>query len=401
MNLTFVLALFSFWPFSNQGIKEEISSIHSHVKIQIKQDPDSAWELAQNALVKAEESFYTNGKARSLFILGHLAHLQSKPALATTYFLEALQIYSELNDTKSLSDQANICLTIGKIFRQHSKNQAAIDYYEQGVEMAMKAGNNKLVAKLLHNTAYAYRTGKNYGMALDVLTKKLEIIETGNTAEKLHTYNELGLVYQCLHRYDDARLWFEKILEIETGEEPSFFRGQALHNLANALMKIGNYKEAMALFNRALLDFEPLAQAKDLILTYQDMADLALLLGQPKLARASSEKATLLLDQTPETHEYFDQKDMLLKCTGRKDSISALQFNRIYNKKQEELKIQMEGSKLDLILAKHENKRRQQEQQTRFVYLLITLTLLFLVVYFYTYYKQRDFIDTLQKVIRL
>lgn len=398
MTTLFVVALFSIWPFSNEVLEKEIKELHKEAKIQFKVDPDSAIALTQLALSKSQKASDSYTEAMSYAMLGSFANKQGKPALAIIHFLNSLQVYKDLDNPESWTIQANICLTMGKIFRHHHKTQEAIDHYKQGIDLALQSKNKKIMVKLLHNLAVAHRTGKDYGAATHLLMQKLDFIDLENVDELLHTYNELGLEYQSLKEYDKARQWFEKILETETNPEPSFFRGQALHNLANVFNDEGNPKEARAYFERALVEFEPLAQPRDLLLTYQDMASLLLREGQSEMALVYAEKATPLLDDLPDIPEYYDQYDLLSHCIEEKNPREALNYSRLYEKKQKvfnktqnDLIAQTEGYKLDLVLANHEQKLRQQAQQKKLTYIVIALLIFSLIIYIYMDYRKRKY----------
>lgn len=398
MTTVLAVALFSIWPFSNEQIKQEVETIHIEAKSHFKADPDRAVALVQLALLKSEEANYSYGQAKSLLMIGSAAQRQGKPALATTHFLNALQVYEALNHSESLSDQAKIYLEMGKIFWHHHRTQEAIDQYKQGLALALQSKQNDVMVKLLHNMAVAHRTGKDYGTAITLLMKKLDFIDPNNAKEKMHTYNELGLQYQNLKEYKNARQWFGKMLETDTTELRFFFRGQALHNLANIEKEIGNYTEAWDLFNQALSEKVSPGNAKTQFITYQDMAGLALLEKQPELALTYAEKATPLLAQVPDTPKYFDQYDLLSHCHEEKNPRKALSYSRMYeerqrsfNQTQKNLISKIEGYKLDLVLANHEKQLQQQTQQRKLTYTIISLLLLSLMIYVYMDYRKRKY----------
>lgn len=391
-------AVFSIWPFASAQIKEEIETFHNDAKSHIKTDRDSAIALVQLALTKSEEASYSIGIAKSHAMLASAANKNEKSALATTHFLKALQVYETLDDPESKAVQAKICLTMGKIFWQHHKYQSAIDFYEQGVGLSLSGNNHQLLVKLLHNAAVAYRSANDFGSAIKTLTSKLEYINPKNTDEKLHTYNELGLSYQCMKEYQKAQYWFQKMISEETKTQPSFFRGQAWHNLANIYKEKGNYPEAQRYFERALSEREAVQDVDELFITYQDMASLALLENQPERALTYASKATPLLELVPNTPKYFDQYKLLASCYETLDVEKSQIYFKTYGKKheefdeiQEDLIAQIEGYKLDLVLANHEKQLLQSAQQKKLTYTVIMLLILCLVTYVYMDYRKRRY----------
>lgn len=392
MTTFLTIALFAIWPFSDNEIQQEIERIHNEAKSHFKINSDSAISLVNLALIKSEKANYTYGTAKSLYMLGSAANKQGKPALATSYFLDALNVYNSLDDPESFSIRANICLTMGKIFWHHSRSQESIEFYEKGVDLALKANDNKLLVKLLHNTAVAYHTGRDYGTATKYLMKELNYIDSDNKNEKIRAYNELGAVFYNQRMYVKAKEWFNKILVIETSRGASRFRGQALHNLANICKDEGHYAKALDLFEKALLEKELLGNPQSLFITYQDMAELALLEGRSEQALVYANKATPLLGQVPNVPEYFDQYDILSRCVEEKDAVLALKYNRMYSEKyksfdqmQKDLIAQIEGYQLDLVLANYDKKIMKRAQRHRTLWMLSCGLFFFLAASYFSY----------------
>jgi len=256
------------------------------------------------------------------------------------------------------------------------------------------------LVKLLQNSAVAYRHQGDYDNAIDLLMQKLDFLGPNINSETLRTFNSLGTIYYTQKKYDQAKEWFNKILDLETDTSASRFRGQALHNLANIHKEEGNYSEAWSAFKQALTEFKSLAQPKDLFLSYKDMADLALIRNQPDLAMSYAQKATLLLGQVPDTPEYFDHYKILARCVQDNDPRQALMYNNLYFEKdkkfdllQKDLVAQAEGYKIDVALASHEKKLQEQKQKEKLrlslVYSAIGALILCLIVYVYMDYKKR------------
>ena len=393
MNPILAILLFSFWPFSNDEIKEEVSSIHNQTKAIFKFDPDSAIALVQTALEQSKETNYRYGEAKSYAMLGSIADRQNRTDSAVNYFFDALSKYIGMDDQKSLIDQANVCLTLGAIYYHHHRIQEAINFYEQGAEFALEAMNNKVLAKLVHNIAVAYRKRGELDKANELLLRKLEMIESDNHTERSYTYNELGLTYQESGDYEQAISYYNQVMVLETNPEPVQIRGQAYHNLANTYQQQKDYTKAWDYFNKALTELEPLHHAKDLFITYQDMADLALVEEKKDMALYYAQKATPLLSQVPETPKYFDQYKLLSRCIRETNPKQALVYSDLYGEKheafdqvQKHLIEKGEGYKIDLITTNYFNRQREKEQKIRF-YLTLFSGLAFFLIAGYMSFK--------------
>lgn len=143
--------------FPNDHEKQKITDLQQEAKKYFNIDLDSSAFYAHQALMEAKEVGYTLGQSRSHFLLGAIGNAQNKPSQSVTHFLKALNLYATIEGDKSLTDQAKICLSLGKIYREHYKIAEAIEYYDKGLEFALEAIDQKIFVKLLHNKAIAYR----------------------------------------------------------------------------------------------------------------------------------------------------------------------------------------------------------------------------------------------------
>ncbi|MEO9966449.1 MAG: tetratricopeptide repeat protein [Reichenbachiella sp.] len=376
--------LLAMWPFSNEKIADRISEVHSQAKNYYVTHPDSTIILLQIALEESKEANYNYGEAKSNFILGSLMDREGNTDQAVSYLLDALTVFIGMNDQKSLADQAKVCLLLGVIYRQHYRINEAIDFYDKGMTFALEASDQKTFIQLLHNKAIILRKIGEAEKAKQLLISKFEMIEANDKEQQLKTYNELGLVYHELNVFDSARSFYQQMIDLETGSVASRFRGQAYHNLANLFQQQKDYVEAWRNYEKALAEKEPLGNAKDLFITYQDMANLALIQGNSNLALSYAEKATPLMPELPETSEYFDQFKLLAQCFESVDIDKSYAYISMYGEKYEAFeKVQKDliekgqGYKMDLITANYFNKQRQDQQQAK-LYWTLASALIFL-----------------------
>lgn len=391
MTTLLTVVLFTIWPFSNEKIKEEIEAMHSEAKFHFKTNPDSAISLVNIALIKSEEANYDYGAAKSLYLLGSAANKQGKPALSTTHFLKALEVYSRMEDSRSWSDQANIYLSLNDIFRKHHKLKESLELSEKGIEFALKADNNKVLIRTLHNSAMIYKESKDYTRATSLLNQAMENIKPDNQKDKLKTFNELGVVLFNQKKYDEAEVWFSKTIDIAIEENAHEYLGIALHNLANIAREKGDYLLAWQLFQQAveLFDFEGLTHHR--FLNFQDMAKLAQLEGNQEQALIYANEAIQMLDKLPNRPEYFSLYGTLSECT--KDTNKALAYRvlqvkgfELFQQTQEQLIAKLEGYKLDVVIAHHQNELLQKNQTHR-TFWMLSCGLFFLLVAVYLFLK--------------
>lgn len=406
-----VLALIiSLWPCSDDKQKQTVIDLQDQAKFYFNTDLDTAAWFADEAYALANDINYLPGQARGQFVRAIIAKAKGDAREAISLFLDALYIYSIVDDPKYASNQAKIYTTLGKLCRQHNRYQEAIDYYNRGIKLARLADDRETWFKLLQNTAVAYRWAGEYKIALDLLKQKMalheiaidnEKLRTFNNNERLRTFNTIGGIYYLQQKYDSAEVWFNKILAADS--HPSFrhFRVQAYHNLANVHKDEKNYEMAWSYFELALEANKSLGNAKNSFITYQDMAELALMENDPELALTFAQKATPLMEKLPEIREYYDHYQLLARCVQHQNPELALAYHEQYieiDKKfdlqQQELTAQAEAYKVDLILASHEKRLSDQAQKQKqiatIIYMGLGALLSCLLIYAYMERKKRQ-----------
>lgn len=385
MNTLLVTLILSFWPF-NEKIEDQVKKYHQEARHQSQKNIDSSYHILEEALRFSMESNYKFGIGKSHALLGSLRNIEGETSKATNHFLDALKVLSNEKDGKGLSLQANICLSLGKIYQLHHRLNEAIDFYDKGLEYSIDALDQGTYVNLLHNQAVVYRKVGDPKKSVEILSKKLDFVRQDNQTQQMIAYNQLGLANRDLGNNEAALEKFEKVLSMDTLNSSSRHRGQALHNMANIYLQQQNFVKAWSCFNQASDELESSVSPLDLFVTYQDMAHLALLQENYELALSYAEKATPLLTSAPKTPEYYDQYQLLSRCIRVFDPLKALAYADLHDQEnatfialQNELIALGEGYKMDLITTNYFNDQRQLQQKIR-LYWTVSCGLIFFLV---------------------
>lgn len=366
--------LLTIWPFSfDLDSKKEITDLIDASSAYYISDPDSNKLLVNTALVKSREINYKYGEARCLYILGLVASHENQPDKAVPNLLEALELFRTINNEKYLSDQAGICLALGKVFRSHHNISTALDFYEQGVSLAISAKNNSTLRQLLYNKSIAYRRQGSLVKAMESLVKSMDLIPDENKIIKQRTYNQFGLIYLELEKFETSREWFRKMIQLESNNsDPQFYRGQAYHNIALTYKGQNNNERAWEFFTKAASEKEQLGNAEKLFITYHDMAELAASWNREKLALKYAQKALNEIKQVPNTPEFYNIYKLLAQGFANKNSSIAMSYasqymnsSEAFNAKQKLLIENGDKYKVQLIASNYFNKVKRQKERIR------------------------------------
>lgn len=394
MNTVFAL-FFSFSSLFHEAKEPlpEINELHHQVRDYYETNVDSAIVVATQAVKRAGELGDSFGEAKSLALLANAFDLKGNTNKSVSSFLESLKQFGTIDGNASLSLRANICLSLGRIYRIHYRVNEAIEFYEKGLMYAVEATDQEVFVQLLHNQALAYRKLGEFSKAKDLLEQKLGLIVEGDQTELLYTYNQLGLIYRDMEEYQIANLYYDSIVRLESEKQQSKHRGWAHHNKGNIYARQKDYDQAWAHYHMALNENKELRNVEDLFNTYQKMAELALLQGNSELAWSYAQKSTPLMDMIPRTPDYYGHYGLLSKCVRERDPVLALEYadllqeeNASFIALQKELIAMGDGYKMDLITTNYFNKQRQQQQMIR-MYWMVGCGLFFLLVAAYFSYK--------------
>lgn len=101
-------------------------------------EPDSARKLAEVSIDLAHQIRYDKGRADALHILGLLEWSEGDMAQALTYYLDALQVRENINDSLGLGRSFN---NIGNVYFQLEEFDTAQTYYQRGLLIRQQLGD--------------------------------------------------------------------------------------------------------------------------------------------------------------------------------------------------------------------------------------------------------------------
>ncbi len=139
------------------------------------------------------------------------------------------------------------------------KSQAALDQFQQILELFRVLNQPLWEAKTLNNIGIAYRNLGQYQLAEKQFQQVLEISSLQSDRYGLYgeasSYTNLGTLYQQLGQYSNALLNHKKALKIFEQLEDRVSYSDVSNNLAVVYQNLGQYQQALKLYQQALVNY--------------------------------------------------------------------------------------------------------------------------------------------------
>ena len=253
-------------------------------------EAEAAIEAHNRSLELAKEFGDKRFEAQALIGLSRvLYHLKGQSDKALDHLEEALRIGRELGDELI---EAHALRNIGVVYWwfKGELDRPLTDYYLPALEIYRRNNDLHSTAMMLSNIGFVYGMKGDSFLALKYQNESLDLrLRIGDMAGLSDSYFTLGNLYNGIENYKRAREYFLKSLELSRNTGYRLAENDAETYLADIYVKLGEYDQAITLFNR-LLERE---QQNPLMVKYRlvTLARCYLLKGEPEAARQYYDKA--------------------------------------------------------------------------------------------------------------
>ncbi|WP_424950683.1 tetratricopeptide repeat protein [Deinococcus sp.] len=148
--------------------------------------------------------------------------------------------------------RAACLVNIGHTYLAMGQHAQALDYLLPGLEAATRAGDQGTQLSALSELGLVYKAQGRLPLALQTLTRGLELAEAADSQEQIDLTDNLGQVYSEMGKYAQARALFRRSLSQAEEEEDVQGRVNAKLSLGRLHFLEGQPGEAQALLQRAL-----------------------------------------------------------------------------------------------------------------------------------------------------
>lgn len=266
-----------------------------------------------DALIRYQESVELydflgrkSGKAIALNNIGYIHQNRSEIELALDYYTSALKIHEQLGENGLMANSMN---NIGYVYGELGERETAIDYYEESVKLFYEAGDSTGAATPLNNIAQIYIHSAQYEKALEGLLYSLSHTDENNTRDRASSYNNIGLVYRHLGKYDTSMHYFNTALAWHEANGNLEGLQVSLRNLAFIYKEEGEIVKAHDFAEQSLEIAQKLGYPSKIQFAAKILSDFAYEEGDTENAY----KFLQLHNQMKDSAESLDNKKAILR----------------------------------------------------------------------------------------
>lgn len=244
---------------------------------------------AEQAKEIAQSINYREGVADANRWLGKIYNSKGKTPEALEFFLDALRVYQDLQDSvemadiyknlanvysfngndreamryynismaiyKSLKDlrgESAILNNIGTIYLTHNDADSALYFLNQSRLSSLEIRDNGLLATNYSNMGYAYAIKEDYAEAIGYYQNSYDIAVELDAKETMSTARlNIGDSYMYLNDFDEAEKNVRAGLEISEAEGYMYNNYIGYYTLGEINEKRGDYKESLSWYHKA------------------------------------------------------------------------------------------------------------------------------------------------------
>lgn len=259
---------------------------------------DSAERHFQRTLELTRQSGLREKQGYVLNLMGSLARARGQYARARDYYVAALTIATEVQDTYSIAAETH---NLAQLWVDEGKLEKALQTFRQAFEQNRKTDNYNWMLRNLLNIAGIYQTLKQYARAEATLFQCLELLHAHPEMDfryenSLSTYDKLYDLYLQAGNLPRARTFLSLQQEkLRQADLPSF-RAQYYLNRGKLFGELNQPDSAQAWYRRAIAQYTRIGrrtgQAFSLTLLGQSLTENQ----QPAAAEPHLRQALALFD---------------------------------------------------------------------------------------------------------
>lgn len=320
---------------------------------------------------------------------------------ASYFFSKALKGYTEINNPKG---QATTYFKIGWVHKRRGEIKEALDVDLKALELMEQLADKNGIAGAMNRISEDLFRQERTVEALDYAVKTIAFTKQHQLDEELaYAYRAAGDAEIALHKPETAYLHYDSALTIFRKIDASIFTILNLKNdRANALKRMGKYKEALAEYTEGLKMAEAVNYENSIYVFYANLGETNMLLGNYREALKYQLKTVAMQEKNNDlsnlTENYGHVSSIYEKLGDYKNALKYQKMARLIrdstakiesDKTMSEMLTQFETEKKDKTIVFQQSTISQQKK-TQTLYIVLASLLAFILFGLFYYYRKRQ-----------
>ena len=223
--------------------KTTLAHFYSGAVYRDKNHYDKAMQAYKDAATTAQKTNDPDLKGMVQYNIGDLLLQDNLYTVAQDAYKNAEQFYGQ--SSKNVEEKQIKCLSaVGRMFLMLNKPDSTFLYLHKGLKLAEETENIELQSHLMQNLSIAYKEGKEYNKAEDLLRQSFRL--NNDSAEEVRYYLNFADLYSSMGEYDSVTVYKNKLLHSIDKLDDIYFKASAYNFLADWERGNQNYVEAIS-----------------------------------------------------------------------------------------------------------------------------------------------------------
>lgn len=213
------------------------------------EDPAESRILFDEAIFTASSIFYDAGKAQSLKYKAISYDIQGRSNMAIDFYLEALLLLEDLQDTLGISKLKN---NLGIAYKNLNDLNAARRFYQESIAIKELLGDERGVAYGLNNVGELYQKEEDFEAALVYFERSNKILDSlGDDRGRSVTLSNLAVTHLELGHYEITEKYILASMKIDQVLQDHYSLAVSHMFLARTYAGLGRLNEGFAQVSKA------------------------------------------------------------------------------------------------------------------------------------------------------
>jgi signal transduction histidine kinase len=229
--------------------REQIIHLLDSVRGLEKEQPELLIETGRRMSVVSASGHFREGIAVSSHVMGCGYAGISRFDLAMDHYLNALEIFEELDDT---CRKASVFISLSQLYSGIKDQNKALEYCSKALDLFRSAGDNlgQAIAWNLMGTLYMTADPSK---ACDYFIRTLNFREEMKDSIGIAScYNNLGICYQNSFEYDNALGFYQQAFDLYERFSEKLFMIVVMNNMGNVFGLTGNNRKRLEILKKSL-----------------------------------------------------------------------------------------------------------------------------------------------------